>query len=68
MPTVAIGVSIIVASLALIDISAFRFLRQVRSAEFWLAVVTTLGVLCVGVLAGILVAVMLSLIHILYRG
>ena len=67
LPTVALGAIIIVASLGLIDIAAFRFLRQVRPAEFWLAVVTAFGVLTVGVLAGILVAVVLSLIYVLYR-
>jgi SulP family sulfate permease len=67
LPTVALGAIIIVASLGLIDIAAFRFLRQVRPAEFWLAMVTAWGVLCVGVLWGILVAVMLSLIMVLYR-
>ena len=49
LPTVALGAVIIVASLGLIDLAAFRFLRQVRPAEFWLAVVTALGVLIVGV-------------------
>jgi len=67
LPTAALGAIIIVASLGLIDIAAFRFLRQVRPAEFWLAVVTAFGVLTVGVLAGILVAVVLSLITVLYR-
>jgi SulP family sulfate permease len=67
LPTAALGAVIIVASLGLIDLAAFRFLRQVRPAEFWLAVVTALGVLMVGVLAGILVAVVLSLIMLLYR-
>ncbi len=67
LPTAALGAIIIVASLGLIDIAAFRFLRQVRPAEFWLAVVTAFGVLTVGVLQGILVAVVLSLIAILYR-
>jgi len=67
LPTVALGAIIIVASLGLIDIAAFRFLRQVRRAEFWLAVVTALGVLTVGVLAGILVAVVLSLINVIYH-
>ena len=67
LPTAALGAVIIVASLGLIDIAAFRFLRQVRPAEFWLAVVTAFGVLTVGVLAGILIAVVLSLISILYR-
>ena len=67
LPTAALGAIIIVASLGLIDIAAFRFLRQVRPAEFWLAVITAFGVLTVGVLAGILVAVVLSLIVLLYR-
>jgi len=67
LPTVALGAIIIVASLGLIDIAAFRFLRKVRRAEFLLAVVTTLGVLTVGVLQGILVAVMLSLINVIYH-
>jgi sulfate permease, SulP family len=67
LPTVALGAIIIVASLGLIDLAAFRFLRQVRPAEFWLAVVTAFGVLTVGILAGILVAVMLSLINVIYH-
>ena len=67
LPTVALGAIIIVASIGLIDIPAFRFLRKVRSAEFWLAVVTAFGVLTLGVLQGILVAVMLSLVNILYH-
>ena len=67
LPTAALGAIIIVASLGLIDIPAFRFLREVRQSEFWLAVVTAFGVLTVGVLQGILVAVVLSLVSILYR-
>ena len=67
LPTVALGAIIIVASLGLIDIAAFQFLRKVRPGEFWLAVVTALGVLTVGILQGILVAVMLSLINIIFR-
>jgi len=67
LPTVALGAIIIVASLGLIDFAAFRFLRKVRRFEFWLAVVTTFGVLTVGVLQGILVAVMLSLINVIYH-
>ena len=67
LPTVALGAIIIVASLGLIDLPAFRFLRQVRSSEFWLAIVTTMGVLVVGVLQGILVAVVFSLVNVLYH-
>ena len=67
LPTVALGAIIIIASIGLIDLPAFRFLRQVRSGEFWLAVVTALGVLTVGVLQGILVAVVLSLVNVIYH-
>jgi sulfate permease, SulP family len=67
LPTVALGAIIIIASWGLVDIPAFRFLRKVNRAEFFLAVVTTLGVLTVGVLQGILVAVMLSLVNIIYH-
>jgi SulP family sulfate permease len=67
LPTVALGAIIIVASLGLIDLAAFRFLRKVRRVEFWLAVVTTLGVLTVGILQGILVAVVLSLINVIFH-
>jgi SulP family sulfate permease len=67
LPTVALGAIIIVASLALLDMAAFRFLRRVQPAEFWLAVVTALGVITVGILQGILVAVVLSLINVIYH-
>jgi sulfate permease, SulP family len=67
LPTVALGAIIIVASLGLIDLAAFRFLRKVRRAEFWLAIVTAFGVLTVGILAGILVAVVFSLINVIYH-
>lgn len=67
LPTVALGAIIIVASLGLIDLAAFRFLRQVRRAEFGLAIITAFGVLTVGVLQGILVAVMFSLINVIYH-
>ena len=67
LPTAALGAIIIIASFGLLDIAAFRFLRRVRPAEFWLAVVTAFGVLTVGILQGILVAIMLSLINVIYH-
>ena len=67
LPTVVLGAIIIVASLGLLDVAEFHFLRRVGPAEFWLAVVTGLGVLTVGILQGILVAVMLSLINVIYH-
>jgi high affinity sulfate transporter 1 len=67
LPTVVLGAIIIIASLGLLDVAAFRFLRRVRRAEFWLAVVTAFGVLTVGILQGILVAVVLSLVNVIYH-
>lgn len=67
LPTVVLGAIIIIATLGLIDIPAFRFLRRVRPAEAWLALATMIGVLTLGVLQGILIAVVLSLINVIYR-
>jgi high affinity sulfate transporter 1 len=67
LPTVVLGAIIIIASIGLLDVAAFRFLRRVRRAEFWLAVVTAFGVLTVGILQGILVAVVLSLVNVIYH-
>jgi sulfate permease, SulP family len=67
LPTVVLGAIIIIATLGLIDIPAFRFLRKVRPAEAWLAVATILGVLALGVLQGILIAVVLSLINVIFH-
>ena len=67
LPTVVLGAIIIVATLGLIDIPAFRFLRQIRPAEAWLAVATMVGVLALGVLQGILIAVTLSLINVIFH-
>ena len=38
-----------------------------RPSEYWLAVITAFGMLTVGVLAGILVAVILSLTNVIYH-
>ncbi|MCJ7536324.1 MAG: SulP family inorganic anion transporter [Anaerolineales bacterium] len=67
LPTVVLGAIIIIASFGLLDVATFRLLRRVNHAEFWLAVVTAFGVLTVGILQGILVAVMLSLINVIYH-
>ncbi|MCC7163405.1 MAG: SulP family inorganic anion transporter [Anaerolineae bacterium] len=67
LPTVVLGAIIIVASFGLLDVYSFRFLRKVRRAEFVLAMVTLFGVLTVGILQGIFVAVTLSLINVILR-
>lgn len=67
LPLVVLGAIIIVASFGLLDAKSFLFLRRVRKVEFRLAIITLFGVLTLGILQGVLVAVTLSLINVLYR-
>jgi high affinity sulfate transporter 1 len=61
MPSSALAAIVITAAMSLLDLSALRWLWRVRRSEFVLAVVAFLGVALVGVLEGIVVAVLLSL-------
>jgi MFS superfamily sulfate permease-like transporter len=65
IPQAALGALVIYAALMLIDIADFRRLWAFRRSEFWLAIATTAGVLVVGVLYGVLVAVGLSVLVLL---
>ncbi len=66
-PTAALGGLVVYAALRLIDIAGFRRLARFRPSELGLAVAATAGVLVVGVLAGILVAIALSVIDLFAR-
>ena len=50
----------------MIDIGELRRLRRVARFDFWIAVAAILGVLSVGVLAGVAVGVALSLVWLVY--
>ena len=67
LPTVALGAIIIVASIGLIDIPAFRFLRQVSPVSFGWRWSQRSVCLLLAFWQGILVAVVLSLVNILYH-
>ena len=60
----ALGAIVIVAMYGLSDFGYFRSLWRVRKLEFAIAVAAMLGVLTVGVLAGVMVGVLLSLVAI----
>jgi sulfate permease, SulP family len=62
MPLAALAVVVIVYSFELIAPGEFLAIRRVRHAEFQWAVVAFLGVVFLGTLQGILVAVILSLL------
>jgi SulP family sulfate permease len=61
------GAIIIVASSSLIDIQEFRSLNLVRHSEFYLSLMTLFGVLVIGIVAGIALAVGFSLLDFIHR-
>jgi SulP family sulfate permease len=67
LPSVALGAIVTVAALGLIEVGPLRVLARVDRTEFGIALVALVGVLALGILQGILVAVALSLLMLLAR-
>ncbi len=67
MPQPVLAAVVIAASISLFDVPELRRLFRVRRTEFALAVACALGVMFIGVLEGIVVAVVLSVIYIFKR-
>jgi high affinity sulfate transporter 1 len=66
-PIPALGALVVFAAIRLIDIAEFRRIAAFRRTEFVLAVATTVGVIALDVLYGVLVAVALSVLDVLRR-
>ena len=66
-PTAALGALVVYAALRLVDVAEFRRLGRFRRSELVLAFATTVSVLVVGVLYGVLLAVALSIIDLIRR-
>jgi high affinity sulfate transporter 1 len=66
-PLPALGALVVYAALQLIDTAAFAALWRFRTTELVLAVGTTVAVLVLDILAGVLVAVGLSVLELLHR-
>jgi len=66
MPEATLGALVLVAAAGLIKVEEFRRIRAVRTTEFRWAVVAFFGVIILGTLEGILLAVLLSLLVLLY--
>ena len=64
MPQPVLAAVVIAASLSLFDLAELRRLAHVRRTEFLLAVACGLGVAVIGVLQGIVLAVVLSAVYI----
>jgi sulfate permease, SulP family len=65
MPQATLATVVIVTSIPLIDPAAFAAIRRVRTIEFRWAVAAMLGVIVLGTLPGILVAIILSMVSLL---
>jgi len=63
LPKVALSAIVILAGIGLLDFRALGEIYSVRKPYAWLAVLTTLGVLLLGPLPGILIAVVFSLLY-----
>jgi high affinity sulfate transporter 1 len=68
VPTTALAAVILVSAVGLFDLADLRQLYRMSYREFLMSVGTTLGVLFLGVLPGVLLAVALSLIWLLSVG
>jgi sulfate permease, SulP family len=66
-PTAALGALVVYAALRLVDVPEFKRLARFRRSELILALATTVAVLVFGVLYGVLVAIVLSILDLLRR-
>lgn len=67
LPWAALGAVVLYASSKLVSIPEFRRLWSFRWREFVLAVVTLIGTVVIGILQGVVLAIALSLLEMLFR-
>jgi sulfate permease, SulP family len=62
-----LGAIVLVAAIGLVDLAPLRRIRTIRRRDYVLGLVALVGVLAFGVLRGVLVAVLISLLMLLYE-
>lgn len=67
MPQATLGALVIVAALGLVKVSEFRAIYRIRRDELWWAIIALFGVLVLGTLQGIVIAVAVSLLTLIYQ-
>jgi high affinity sulfate transporter 1 len=67
VPRSSLAAVLIAAGVSLFDLPATVRLYRVSGREFWVAIVATLGVITIGVGAGIVIAVLLTVLTLLLR-
>ena len=66
LPMATLGAVLVSAAIDLIDFSELRTLRRMSPSEFYFAIITMLGVVIVGVLQGVFIAIAATLAHLLW--
>jgi sulfate permease, SulP family len=66
LPQATLGAVVIVAVTGLVDLAALRRILDIRVRDFGLALVALTGVLVLGVLQGVLLAVIVSMLTLIY--
>jgi len=67
MPQATLAAVVIATSFGLVNLPELGAIRRVRKQEFWWALVAIVGVLALGTLNGILVAIVASLLTLMYQ-
>lgn len=67
IPQAALGAMVLVVAFSMIKPEEFRAIGRVRKDEVWWAIVTMAGVIFIGTLEGILIAVAISLLTLMYQ-
>lgn len=68
LPVAVLSAGLVSAAIGLFDLEGLARLRRISVKEFRVSVVTLLGVISVGVLEGVLVAVAVAIVQLLARG
>lgn len=67
IPLAALAAVLLYSAWGLLDLGAYRYLRSIDRFEFRLALLTTVGVLTLGVLPGVAIAILLAILNVLIR-
>lgn len=67
LPQATLGSLVLVVAISMIKPEKFQKISQIRKGEFGWAIVTMIGVIAIGTLQGILVAVIISMLNLMYR-
>ena len=67
MPQATLGAIVMVAAAGLINLRSFQAIKRIRVTEFVWAIVAFVGVVLLGTLEGILIAVLISVLTVFYQ-